>query len=325
MDRPTIACYFKPSVILIYLAKVKPWGNTAIRMWRRRISIKPVSQVSICIFVIILATVIVAASTPASGIIQRRSRASSKPAINKKNLQELMRAAEVGNVARVNALLNKGIDVNVTYLRNESRWSGKTALMVAAEHGQTEVIWTLVRRKADVNLKHYADVTALMLAAGGGHVEAVKELLAAGADPNAVGFYFHYGDFAPLMFAIRSKSANKLDVIDALIAGGAELNSKKTIRTPLMAAIENDDPDMIEALVKRGAEVNARGPSDTTPLMLAAIGGTPRVIQALLDAGADVNLRDKEGRTALAFAEQDEKGLWKDEILELLKRAGAKP
>lgn len=279
---------------------------------------------STCIFVIILATVIVAASTPASGIIQRRSRASSKPAINKKDLQELMKAAADGNVARVNALLNKGIDVNVKYLRDESPWSGKTALMVAAQNGHSEVIQALIRRKANVNLKHYSDLTALMLAAGAGHTEAVKELLAAGANPNAIGFYFHYGDFTPMSFAIHSESKNKLKVVDALIAGGAEVNPKRAINTPLMVAIENDDPDMIEALVKRGAEVNARGPSDTTPLMLAAMGGTPQVVQALLEAGADVNLRDKEGRTALVFAER-ETGLWKDEILELLKRAGAKP
>ncbi len=236
-----------------------------------------------------------------------------------------MSAAEAGNVQRVNALLDKGIDVNVTYLRNESPWSGKTALMVAAEHGQNEVIQALVRRNANMNLKHYSDLTALMLAAGGGYVEAVRLLLAAGADPNAVGFYFHYGNFTPLMFAIRSKSENKLQVIDALIAGGTELNSKRAIRTPLMVAIENNDPDMIKALVKRGADVSGRGGSDITPLMFAAIGGTPRVVQALLDAGADVSLRDNEGRTALAFAEQDKTGLWKNEIVELLKRAGAKP
>jgi len=268
----------------------------------------------------------VVASTPVTAAVAQRSkRASSKQPISKRDLRELMSAAAAGNVRRVNALLDKGIDVNVTYLRNESPWSGKTVLMVAAEHGPSEVIQALVRRKANVNLKHYSDLTALMLAAGGGHTEAVRVLLAAGADPNAVGFYFHYGDFTPIMFAIRSNSENRLSVIDALIAGGAELNPKRTIRTPLMAAVENDDPDMIKALIKRGAVVNGRSGSDITPLMFAAIGGTPRVVQVLLDAGADVSLRDNQGKTALAFAEQDKMGLWKDEIVELLKRAGAKP
>jgi len=77
--------------------------------------------------------------------------------------------------------------------------------------------------------------------------------------------------------------------------------------------------------VKRGADVNGHAGSDITPLMFAAIGGTPRVVQALLDTGADVSLRDNEGKTALAFAEQDTTGLWKDDIVELLKRAGGKP
>ncbi|HZE71227.1 MAG TPA: ankyrin repeat domain-containing protein [Pyrinomonadaceae bacterium] len=284
------------------------------------------SHSSTYIFLLLVFTIVIAPSTSATAAVaQTRKRASNKQLISKRDLRELMSAAAAGNVRRVNALLDKGIDVNVTYLRNESPWSGKTALMVAAEHGQSEVIQALVRRNANVNLKHYSDLTALMLAAGGGYTDAVRVLLAAGADPNAVGFYFHYGDFTPLMFAIRSKSEKKLQVIDALIAGGAELNSKRAIRTPLMVAIENNDPDMIKALVKRGAEVNGRGGSDITPLMFAAIGGTPRVVQALLDAGADVSLRDNEGKTALALAEQDKTGLWKSEIVELLKRAGAKP
>jgi uncharacterized protein len=284
------------------------------------------SQASICIFLLLVLSTVVVASTPTSAAVaQTRKRAPGKQRISNSDLRELMSAAEAGNVGRVNALLDKGIDVNVTYLRNESPWSGKTALMVAAEHGQSGVIQTLVRRKANVNLKHYSDLTALMLAAGGGYTEAVRVLLAAGADPNAVGFYFHYGNFTPLMFAIRSKSENKLPVIDALIAGGAELNSKRAMRTPLMVAVENNDPEMIKALVKRGADVNGRGGSDITPLMFAAIGGTPGVVQALLDTGADVSLRDNEGKTALAFAAQDKTGVWKNEIVELLKRAGAKP
>ncbi len=290
-----------------------------------RISIRTMRHGSTYIFVLVLIMVVVASTPPTAAVAQRKKPAPSKQPISKRDLRELMSAAAAGNVRRVNALLDKGIDVNATYLRDESPWSGKTALMVAAEHGQSEVIQALLRRKANVNLKHYSDLTALMLAAGGAHTEAVRVLLAAGADPNAVGFYFHYGDFTPLMFAIRSKSENKLQVIDALIAGGAELNSKRAIRTPLMVAIENNDPDMIEALVKRGADVNGRGGSDITPLMFAAIGGSPRVVQALLDAGADVSLRDNQGKTALAFAEQDTTGLWKDEIVELLKRAGAKP
>jgi ankyrin repeat protein len=285
------------------------------------------SHASTCIFLVLVLTRVVVVSMPATAAAatQTRKPVSSQRRISHRDLRQLMSAAETGSVQRVNALLDKGINVNVTYLRNESQWSGKTALMVAAEHGQNEVIQALVRRNANVNLKHYSDVTALMLAAGGGYAEAVRLLLAAGADPNAVGFYVHYGNFTPLMFAIRSKSENRLKVIDALLAGGAELNSKRAIRTPLMVAIENDDPDMIEALVKRGADVNGRGGSDITPLMFAAIGGTPRVVQALLETGADVSLRDNQGKTALAFAEQDKTGLWNDKIVELLKRAGAKP
>jgi uncharacterized protein len=308
-----------------FLAKRKTESEQCDIMQNGAYNYQTMNHTSTRIFLLLVFSTVMVASTPTAAVAQTRKHASGKQRISNSDLGELMNAAEAGSVGRVKALLDKGIDVNVKYFRDESPWSGKTALMVAAEHGQSEVIQALVRRKADVNLKHYSDLTALMLAAGGGYTEAVKVLLSAGADPNAMGFYFHYGNFTPLMFAIRSKSENKLRVIDALIAGGAELNSKRAVRTPLMVAIENDDPDMIAALFKRGADVNGRGGSDITPLMFAAIGGTPRVVRALLDAGADVSLRDNQGKTALAFAEQNTTGLWKDQIIELLKRAGAKP
>lgn len=275
------------------------------------------------VLILFLATVLVSCK-PATAGTQKKLDIAKKQVVSQLDMQELMRASAAGRVQRVNAILDKGIDVDLTYQRDESPWSGKTALMVAAENGQSGVLEALVRRKANVNLKHYSDLTALMLAAGSGNTEAVKVLLAAGADPNAVGSYIHYGSFTPLMFAIRSRRENKLEAIDALVAGGADLNSKVAIRTPLMVAVENNDADMIAALLKRGADVNGRGGSEVTPLMWAAIAGTREAVQALLAAGAEVNLKDDQGKTALAYAEKNKSNAGNAEIVELLKRAGAK-
>ena len=81
---------------------------------------------------------------------------------------------------------------------------GKTALMFAAERGQTDIVQALINAGANVGAKNrvscltVANVlltaftffedgkTALMMAAQGGHTETVKALIVAGADVNVI-------------------------------------------------------------------------------------------------------------------------------------------
>ena len=111
---------------------------------------------------------------------------------------------------------------------------------------------------------------------------------------------------------------------EAMLAAGVEINPKTIYASPLGHAIHEDDVVIIETLLKKGANPNLRD-SETgeTLLMSAAKYSTPEVVQALIEGGADVNARNKSGQTALTLADNKD-NLWREEIVALLKRRGAK-
>lgn len=166
-------------------------------------------------------------------------------------------------------------------------------LMVAAARGSVDDVRRLLEGGADANEKIEGfGLTALMLAARRGHVEIVKVLLNAGADPNAGGGIAHAGYFTPLILAMDRTNKNRLEVIDALIAGGARLNPAPTSpESPLDAAIHADDVEMITALLKRGSDVNWQDHHGHTALVTAITMGdrNVEVVRLLLKSGADPN------------------------------------
>ena len=81
----------------------------------------------------------------------------------------LIDAAGKGDTARVNALLNKGADVNA---KDKAGW---TVLMLASDKGHTEIVKALIDKGADVNAT-YNGKTALMYASDKGHTEIVNVL-----------------------------------------------------------------------------------------------------------------------------------------------------
>jgi len=101
------------------------------------------------------------------------------------------------------------------------------------------------------------------------------------------------------------------EVVDRLLAAGAEVNATSGGTTPLASAIFACRLDMVRLLVEHGAEVNTRDRDGVTPLHLAAREGLLRTAQYLLDAGANVNARDNDGRTPLhdAVCMNDELGV----------------
>jgi ankyrin repeat protein len=101
-------------------------------------------------------------------------------------IEATKRALEVavvsGNAECVDVLLSRG---GATLSVQHRSRSGMTLLMLAAWHGHSAAISSLVTRKAAVDARDTGKRTALHFAAVGGHLEAVRLLLAAGADPNA--------------------------------------------------------------------------------------------------------------------------------------------
>jgi len=91
---------------------------------------------------------------------------------------------------------------------------------------------------------------------------------------------------------------------------------------PLVRAVMNDDLDEVKARVMMRAKVNARdkGQEGITPLHAAVENGNIEIIQFLLDSGAKTNIRDFQKRTPLMMMDDDAT----PEIFDLLLRYGAK-
>ena len=146
--------------------------------------------------------------------------------------------------------------------------------------------------QADQKDEELGGLTALMMAAYNGHLEVIKLLLKSGADPNASGGIAHVGFFTPLAMALNPANKNRLEVIDTLIAGGAQLNPPASFDdSPLCQAVVQNDIGMIKALLARGSDVNWESEWGTTPLGDAVTNGnaTVAVVDLLLKAGADPN------------------------------------
>jgi len=94
--------------------------------------------------------------------------------------EELWCAAESGDLAALDRICSRGVDVNA---RNKS---GMTALMRAAYHGHAQIVRALVRRGADPNLARNDKFTALALAAFFGHTETVRTLIEHGAKTEVI-------------------------------------------------------------------------------------------------------------------------------------------
>jgi len=174
----------------------------------------------------------------------------------------LVKAAFKDDTAAVIQLIASGVEVNAI-----DKDADTTALMQAVEHGNGEMVQTLLGAGADVNLKNKGGQTALM----------------------------HLGEH------------NIARMVWDLVATGAKLNQRdEEGNSALMNAAAVDNKDVLQALLEAGAKVNAKNKEGETALMIAASGGLTRNVKALIEAGADVNKKDKDGATALAVAKDSE-------------------
>jgi hypothetical protein len=172
-------------------------------------------------------------------------------------------AASNGDLASVQAELDKGVDVNA------KREGGSTPLHGAAEGGHEEIVELLIVAGADLHAR-----TVPMLGGGGwtplhsaakhGHKEIVELLIANGTDVNS------------------RDSTGKSSLHDAALEGHKEI---------------------VELLIIKGADLNAESGYYGTPLHVAAGIGHKEIVELLIANSANVNVKDGFGRTPLDVAE----------------------
>lgn len=123
--------------------------------------------------------------------------------------------------------------------------------------------------------------------------------------------------YSPLM---RAAVHGRVEIADALIKAGADMNKFFGTRNPLFGAVVNNKVQMVELLLASGADKEAKMEDGTTPLSYAAEEGNLQIVKKLIEAGADVNAKANDGTTPLLVAAQfDNK-----EVVKALLTAGAK-
>lgn len=163
---------------------------------------------------------------------------------------------ESGDLKTVKAWLDEGLDPEY-----QAAHIG-TGLMVAAWHGNVEMMALFVARGANPRRANRNGEQPVQLAAWNGHQAAVKWLL----------------------------------------ERGATLNREGNSWNALHYAVFNGHGKLVRELIAQGAEVNARSPNGSTPLMLAAREGREDLTKVLLESGADPRAKNEWGDNALTMA-----------------------
>ena len=140
---------------------------------------------------------------------------------------------------------------------------GMTALLFAAQNGNTDIVKYLVEHGADIKAQDsLLSRSALHFAAESGNLECIKYLAEKGAD-----------------------------LLDKDIHGA----------TPLHYAAKGNHLDVVKYLVGKKMDYTAKDVRGWTAMHYAACGGSIDVVKYLLAKGLNINERNQSGRTPLFF------------------------
>ncbi|MEL6142214.1 MAG: ankyrin repeat domain-containing protein, partial [Bacteroidota bacterium] len=185
------------------------------------------------------------------------------------NGDELVAAAEEGNLEIVSYLLEQGVPVNYTNRYN------RTALSFAAEEGNINIVRLLLQNGADVGIKDYHGRTAFSFAAEETQYAIVELLLENGA---LVDERDHHGRTA-LSYAAEEGTVN---LIKSLHKYGADPNSRDRYgRTPLSYAANESNVAAVQYLIEIGADSTIRDNRGRSPASYAAEEGSVQALEAL--------------------------------------------
>lgn len=180
----------------------------------------------------------------------------------------LYKAVTNGDRRMMELLIDMGADPTIAPADHR----GRSALQLARERGQKEVVELLERGEAVLN------------ASRSGHVKLLELLLETDAKVN---YCDQYG-LTPLhVAAIKGHK----DVAMLLVEYGSELDSQDSDgHTPLHLAVESGDKDMVEVLLNRGGDVNAMSNKGATPLYISQLLRFDSITKLLLASGANVTV-----------------------------------
>ena len=114
---------------------------------------------------------------------------------------------------------------------------------------------------------------------------------------------------------LYSTIKEKLDIIELMLAFGADVNAQNKIKRNLSHALALHEYNLYKGIIKLSHLEKRRNAyalqsnlkdellsfGEQTPLIIASILGNEQIVKALIKAGADVNIQDQTGSTALMW------------------------
>ncbi|XP_060576349.1 transient receptor potential cation channel subfamily A member 1-like [Ruditapes philippinarum] len=222
---------------------------------------------------------------------------------------------------------NAGKDAMMNHVDNE----GTSALHLAVQNYQMEVIDLLIENGAEINMQNNTNYTPLHMAVIGGQINIVNQLLDKGADIEA-----RDGDHMTPVH--RCAMYGKKDVLEVLLQKGANCNARTSEQmTPLLVAswkghaavveylllhkakvtatdscmrtalhwtVDQGHYNILQLLMKNGGEelLSAMDHRDQTVAHYAARTGNTMMMKLLIDFGVKLSTRDQDGKTPLHIA-----------------------
>ena len=171
-------------------------------------------------------------------------------------------------------------------------------LLFAASRGDLTTLSNMCDQGFDCNTSDYDDRTALMLAAAKGTSEVVKKLFEYHASPNEQDV----NGYTALYEAVRNGHDSTMELIMAR-GGQLRLDEDKAVAEMNKAILSGHTTDL-RRLLKAEINVNACGLDQRRAAHVAALTGDLEALKLLVEAGADVTVEDMWGVSVLDDAKK---------------------
>ena len=205
-----------------------------------------------------------------------------------------------GHLAVAHFLAEHGANIRV---KSSEADDFNTALHLACQCGNVDVIRWLVDCGLDLNVENKKKQTPMMVAVASRSYEAIRFIVR--SKFSILDFVLTDEKYPDLIDGCRLKDVNKIKYVFAEITTAKRASRDRSFYgvTPIHFAAATGMVDLVKfLLVESDDKVDCKTVLGLTPLHFAAVNGHLEVVFSLISHGASPSLKDLEGNSALVLA-----------------------